>query len=50
MMFCEVNPIPVKTASALMGLCSDEMRLPMCEMGVENRLKLQRLLKKYALI
>jgi 4-hydroxy-tetrahydrodipicolinate synthase len=50
MMFCEVNPIPVKTASALMGLCSDEMRLPMCEMGVENRLKMQRLLKIYAFI
>ena len=49
-MFCEVNPIPVKTASALMGLCSDEMRLPMCEIGEENRRKLQNLLKQYDLI
>ena len=50
MMFCEVNPIPVKAACAMMGLCSDEMRLPMCEMGEENRIKLQNLLKQYELI
>ncbi len=49
-MFCEVNPIPVKTASALMGLCSDEMRLPMCEIGDDNRRKMQNLLKQYELI
>ena len=49
-MFCEVNPIPVKTACALMGLCKDEMRLPMCEIGEENRIKLQNLLKQYELI
>ena len=28
-LFCEVNPIPVKTAAALMGLCTDYMRLPL---------------------
>lgn len=50
MMFCEVNPIPVKAACAMMGLCSDEMRLPMCEMGEENRIKLQNSLKQYELI
>ena len=49
MMFCEVNPIPVKTASEMMNLCSSEMRLPMCEMGEDNRLKLQNLLKEYGL-
>ena len=27
------NPIPIKTAVALKGLCSAELRLPMCEMG-----------------
>lgn len=31
-LFCEVNPIPVKTAAALMGLCADYMRLPMTKM------------------
>ena len=28
-MFCEVNPIPVKTLAALLGLCSGELRLPL---------------------
>ena len=50
MMFCEVNPIPVKTACALMGLCSDEMRLPMCEIGEQNGIKLQEMLRQYELI
>jgi 4-hydroxy-tetrahydrodipicolinate synthase len=40
MMFCEVNPIPVKTALSMMGLCVDELRLPMCqaEEGTKDRL------------
>ena len=50
MMFCEVNPIPAKTAAALMGLCSAEMRLPMCEIGEENRKKLEKALIEYNLI
>ena len=39
-LFCEVNPIPVKTAMARMGLCSDVLRLPLCEMCEENRARL----------
>lgn len=27
------NPIPIKTALALKGICDGELRLPMCEMG-----------------
>ena len=50
MMFCEVNPIPVKTASSLMGLCESELRLPLCEMSQESQNKLQNLLKEYKLI
>ena len=50
MMFCEVNPIPVKTAMSLMGLCSDELRLPMCEMEEENLAALKVMLAKYGLI
>ena len=49
-MFCEVNPIPVKTSLSLMGLCSSEMRLPMCEIGEENRERLKGTLKEYKLI
>ena len=29
-LFCEVNPIPVKTALNLMGLEAGELRLPLC--------------------
>ena len=35
-MFCDINPIPVKTALSLMGLCSDEMRLPLCTTDKKN--------------
>ncbi|MBU5625660.1 4-hydroxy-tetrahydrodipicolinate synthase [Oscillibacter sp. MSJ-2] len=41
-LFCEVNPIPVKTALAAMGMCGGELRLPMTPMEEPNR---QRLLK-----
>lgn len=50
MMFCEVNPIPVKTALSLMELCSAEMRLPMCEIGEINRGRLEKVLLEYGLI
>lgn len=29
-LFAEVNPIPVKCAAAMMGLCREEYRLPLC--------------------
>lgn len=29
-LFAEVNPIPVKCAAAMMGLCHEEYRLPLC--------------------
>lgn len=50
MMFIETNPIPVKTAMGMMGLCSDELRLPMCHMQKANRDKLAEALKAYGLI
>jgi len=49
-LFIETNPIPVKTAASLMGLCSGEMRLPMCEMEDANLAKLKQALKAYGLI
>lgn len=45
MLFCEVNPIPVKTACAMMGLCTDEMRLPLTPMTEPNRQKLEAMLR-----
>jgi len=49
-MFFETNPIPVKTALALMGKCSEEWRLPLCEMGRENRERLVKVLREYRLL
>ena len=49
-LFWEVNPIPVKTALALMGYCREIFRLPMCEMEPENREKLKGVLAEYHLI
>ena len=36
-MFVETNPIPVKAAAAMMGLCGPEIRLPLTELSAENR-------------
>ena len=49
-LFIETNPIPVKTAMALMGLCNGALRLPMCEMEDANLAKLKDALKQYGLI
>jgi 4-hydroxy-tetrahydrodipicolinate synthase len=49
-MFIETNPIPVKTAMGMMGLCSPDLRLPMCEMDDANKLKLEKALKEYGLL
>lgn len=49
-LFCEVNPVPVKAASALMGLCGPEIRLPLCEMEDANLEKLKGVLRTYGLI
>lgn len=49
--FIETNPIPVKTAMALMGLIDEStLRLPMCEMSDENLASLKKTLKEYKLI
>ena len=49
-LFMEVNPVPVKTAMNLMGYCSPEMRLPLCEMDDGNYEKLKAVLSEYSLI
>lgn len=35
-LFCEVNPIPVKSALKLMGMDNGKLRLPLCEMEPKN--------------
>ncbi len=49
-LFIEVNPVPVKTAMNLMGWCSEEMRLPLCEMDEKNLAVLKESLKQHNLI
>lgn len=49
-LFIETNPIPVKAAMALMGLCSEEIRLPLCEMSRSTHEILKQALKDYGLI
>lgn len=43
-LFCEVNPIPVKTALNLMGLNAGPLRLPLCEMEEANEARLKKAL------
>ncbi len=45
-LFVETNPIPVKTAASLLGLCSDEMRLPMVPLSGENLRTLERVMEE----
>ncbi|MDR3071772.1 MAG: 4-hydroxy-tetrahydrodipicolinate synthase [Endomicrobium sp.] len=50
MMFMETNPIPVKTAAFLLGMCQQDLRLPMCEMENTNKIKLQKALEDFGLL
>ena len=40
-LFIDTNPIPVKAALAMMGLCEEVYRLPMCEMSDDKRERLR---------
>lgn len=48
--FVESNPIPVKAALSLMGLCSDEMRLPLLPATGGTRTLLADVLRKLQLL
>ena len=49
-MFCEVNPIPVKTALNLMGYHAGQLRLPLCEPSEGNLNRIRRALEQYGLL
>ena len=49
-LFCEVNPIPVKTALNLMGRKVGPLRGPLCEMSEANLEKLKKAMKGYGLL
>ena len=44
-LFCEVNPIPVKTALNLMGKEVGPLRMPLCEMEPANQEKLAKAMR-----
>ena len=49
-LFCEVNPIPVKTAMNMMGFSAGNLRLPLCEMDPANYKRLENAMKECGLI
>jgi len=49
-LFIETNPIPVKTALALMKMIEANWRLPLCEMTKENLENFKKILKEIGLI
>lgn len=50
LLFCEVNPIPVKAAINIMGYNFGEPRLPLIPMTEKNRIALQDEMKKMGLV
>jgi 4-hydroxy-tetrahydrodipicolinate synthase len=48
-LFIESNPVPVKTALALQGWMSDEVRLPLVALQPASRIRLEGTLKQYGL-
>ena len=48
-LFCEVNPIPVKSAMAAMGFCEDYLRLPLTPMEDATRAVLYAEMRKLGL-
>lgn len=49
-LFCEVNPIPVKAATNLMGLCGGTLRKPLTDMEPSNVERLKKAMTNYGLI
>lgn len=49
-LFSEVNPIPVKKAAELMGLCGGTLRMPLTEMEPEHAAKLEKAMKEFGVL
>lgn len=48
-MFCEVNPMPVKTALRLCGFDVGSCRAPLCEISPQNLEQMEKLLKEISI-
>lgn len=46
-LFLETNPIPIKAALSMVGLCRDELRLPLVPMSERSRQQLRETLRGY---
>ena len=46
-LFWDVNPIPVKAALSIMGMCMDSCRLPLTPMKAGEKAKLEAVMKRY---
>jgi 4-hydroxy-tetrahydrodipicolinate synthase len=49
-LFIETNPVPVKTALAMMGKMACDLRLPLCRMAEKNEATLRRVMTEYGLL
>lgn len=49
-LFIEPNPVPIKAALAVKGVCTEDVRLPLCEMTSPNRDSLMKTLKNTGVI
>ncbi len=49
-LFCEVNPIPIKTAMNLMGMEAGPLRLPLCEIAEKNMATLRASMERMNLL
>ncbi|MDE3058637.1 MAG: dihydrodipicolinate synthase family protein, partial [Bacteroidota bacterium] len=48
--FIESNPIPVKSALAMMGFTEETCRLPLTQMSTEHRFAMRRVLEELHLV
>ena len=49
-LFCETNPAPVKYAASLLGLCSEDVRLPLAEASENAHVQVKAAMQKAGLI
>lgn len=49
-LFIEPNPVPIKAALAVKGVCTEDVRLPLCEITSHNRDILMKTLKNTGVI
>jgi len=48
--FCEASPGPVKYAAELLGICSSETRLPLCEIAQDSKARVEAALRSAGLL